>query len=400
MARKKTKPKRYFRNTPGPLSLDAIHEVFDSSPLDQYLERMKRLQREPLVDMDRSLWKDQNFPAKRQGGDGSRRWDAMQQRALNLQRVFDLQSSLLSLPTSRAIERQLPIRSTQVSQPAPPLDHFPFMDLPPELRKMVLQLTLQEGEPIGIRSHKPSSLNPDLRFPIRLTLMTSAFAGLRWNPIANRWTRIPSNNIPSLMRVSKQIREESAPIVYGDHVFHFRWMDDCNIFLHHIGKEMRFYLRRLYIDDFHLVRARQAFHLLLDARDLQSLEFGPRPVLKLVGCVYLTGDEMVLSWIAQAAKPLLQSMQAELNHDDDGGSRRRRRATTDPLSLIRFHKRAKCENCAKGMERGKCTQSLSGFLEGMRNTCADEEIQVRLIELGVRVATRCIMRERVDVGVD
>ncbi|KAI7153607.1 hypothetical protein KC349_g8232 [Hortaea werneckii] len=396
MARKKTKPKRYFRNTPGPLSLDAIHEVFDSSPLDQYLERMKRLQREPLVDMDRSLWKDQNFHAKRQGGDETRRWDAMQQRAFNLQRGFDLQSSLLSLRTSRAIERQLTIRSTQDSQPVPSLDHFPFMDLPPELRKMVLQLTLQEGEPIGIRSHKPSSLDRHLRCPIRFPLITSVFAGLRWNPISNRWTRISSTNIPSFMRVSKQVREESAPIVYGDHVFRFRWIDDCHIFLHHIGKDMRFYLRRLYIDDFHLVHARHAFHLLLDARDLQSLEFGPRPVLKLVGCVYLAGDEMVLSWIAQAAKPLLQSMQAKSNTDDPC----RRRATTYPLSLIRFHKRAKCGNCAKGMERGKCTQSLSGFLEGTRNTCVDEEIQVRLIELGVRVGTRCIMRERVDVGVD
>lgn len=52
MARKKTKPKRSFRNTPGPLSLDAIHKVFDSSSLAQYLERMKRLQRESLVDID------------------------------------------------------------------------------------------------------------------------------------------------------------------------------------------------------------------------------------------------------------------------------------------------------------------------------------------------------------
>ncbi|KAI6896470.1 hypothetical protein KC318_g8675 [Hortaea werneckii] len=321
----------------------------------------------------------------------------MQQRAFNLPRVFDLQSSLLSLRTSRAIERQLAIRSTQGSQPASSLDHFPFMDLPPELRKMVLQLTLQEGEPIGIRSHKPSPLNPNLRCPIRFPLMTSAFAGLRWNPISKRWTRIPSNNIPSLMRVSKQLREESAPIVYGDDVFHFRWMDDCHTFLHSIGKEMRFYLRRPYLDDFQLVHARHIIHLLLDARDLQSLEFGPRAVLKHVGCVYLTGDEMVLTWVAQAAKPLLQSMQAKLNTDDPC---RRRRATTDPLSLIRFHKRAKCENCAKGMERGKCTQSSSGFWEGMRNTCVDEEVQVRLVELGVRVATRCMMRERVDVDVD
>ncbi|KAI7163787.1 hypothetical protein KC316_g12910 [Hortaea werneckii] len=394
MAKKKTKPKRSLRNTPGPLSLKAIHKVFDSSSLAQYLERMKRLQREPLVDMDRSLGKDQNFPAKLQGGDGSRRWNAMLQRAFNLQRVFDLQSSLLSLRTSRAIERQLPLRSTQGSQPAPSLDHFPFMDLPPELRKMVLQLTLQEDEPIGIRSHKPSSLDSHLRCPIRFPLMTSGFAGLRWNSISNRWTRIPLNNIPSLMRVSRQIREESAPIVYGDHVFHFRWMDDSHIFLHSIGKEMRFYLRRLYIDDFHLVHTRHVFHLLLDARDLQSLEFGPRAVLKHVGCVYLTGDEMVLTWIAQAAKPLLQSMQAKLIASPQ------HRTTTDPLSLIRFHDRAKCGNCAQGLGRGGCTQSLSGFLEGMRNTCVDEEIQVRLIELGVRVATRCIMRESVDVGVN
>lgn len=45
-------------------------------------------------------------------------------------------------------------------------------------------------------------------------------------------------------------------------------------------------------------------------------------------------------------------------------------------------------------------QSLKGFMVGMRNTCVEEEVQVRLVELVVQVAILRILRERVDVGMD
>ncbi|KAI7084164.1 hypothetical protein KC356_g6951 [Hortaea werneckii] len=209
----------------------------------------------------------------------------------------------------------------------------------------------------------------------------------------NRWTRIPSNNIPSLMRVSKQIREEAAPIVYGDHVFRFRWMDDCHLFLQCIG-QMRLYLRHLYLDDFRPAYASYVLPLLTHARDLQSLEFGPRAVLRLTRSVCLTGEHMVLAWIDRATRPLLHGMQAKSAADP-------LRRTTDPSRLIRFDRRSRCENCARGMERSKCTQSLKGFLIGMRNTCVDEEEQVRLVELVVKASFLKIMRESVvHVGTD
>ncbi|KAI7260525.1 hypothetical protein KC345_g10033 [Hortaea werneckii] len=395
MAKKKTKPRRFVRHTPGPLRLDALRTLFDLSPQAQYLERMKRLQGEPLVAIDTgkyiaidtSLWKGENPPSELYNGDESDTASMLQQKMVHHK------SSLARLHTPKSTERQPTFGGTQAFQPAPSVDQFPLMDLPPELRKMVLQFSLQDGNTIGIRSLKSSPKSRKPRYPIRFQSKTPAYFGLRWNSVANRWTRIPSSNIPSLMRISKQMREESAPIIYGDHVFHFRWMDDCHLFLRCIGKEMRFYLRRLYIDDFRRADAKQAFQLLTDARHLQSLEFGPRAVLQHVGLVYLTGDEMVLTRIAEAARPLLQAMQAKFTAD------LQQYRTTDPLFLIRFHKRATCENCAKGMERRECMQSLEGFLEGMRNTCEDEAIQVRLIELGVRVSVRCIMRESfMEVG--
>ncbi|KAI7508910.1 hypothetical protein KC347_g5710 [Hortaea werneckii] len=258
---------------------------------------------------------------------------------------------------------------------------------------MVLQYTLQDGQAIGIRSHKSSSTDPEPRCLIRFPPTTTAHAGLRWNCISNRWTRIPSNNIPSLMRVSKQIREEAAPIVYGDHVFRFRWMDDCHPFLQCIG-QMRLYLRHLYFDDFRPAYASYVLPLLTHARDLQSLEFGPRAVLRLTRSVCLTGEHMVLAWIDRATRPLLHGMQAKSAADP-------LRRTTDPSRLIRFDRRSRCENCARGMERSKCTQSLKGFLIGMRNTCVDEEEQVRLVELVVKASFLKIMRESVvHVGTD
>ncbi|KAI7647796.1 hypothetical protein KC319_g11557, partial [Hortaea werneckii] len=330
--------KKTVRHTPGPLPLDALRVLFDSSPEAQYLERMRRLQGEPLVDND------------------------------------------------TAAERQLTIRSTQAFQPASSLDHFPLMDLPPELRKMVLQFTLQDGETIGIRSKKPSSVDREPRSPIRFPRTTPACTGLRWNSLAARWTRIPSSDIPSLMRVSKQIREESAPIVYGEHAFHFRWMDDCHLFLCCIGEEMRSYLRRLYIDDFRQAYAKYVSHLLTDARDLQSLEFGPHAVLRLVRSVCVAGEYMALAWITQAVRPLLLSMQAKLEADPQ-------RRTTEPTRLIRFQKRSRCENCARGLERSECTQKRKGVFDGMRSTCVEEEESVRLVELIVKVAVLQIMRE-------
>ncbi|KAI7497798.1 hypothetical protein KC367_g5614 [Hortaea werneckii] len=395
MAKKKTKPRRSFRHTPGPLPLDAIGTLFNSSPSAQYLERMKRLQGEPLehidpgqhIATDRSLWKDPESPAKLHGGDEGGMWDSMQQQVVHQK----IHSAFLHTPT--AVETQQTLPGTRASQPAPFLDRFALMDLPPELRKMVLQFTLQNGQTIGIRSHKSSPVYREPRYPIRFPSMTTAYTGLRWNSISNRWTRIPSNNIPSLMRVSKQIREEFAPVIYGDHVFHFRWMDDCHLFLQYIG-EMRLYLRRLYLDDFRPAYASYVLPLLTDARDLQSLEFGPRAVLRLTRSVCLTGEHMVLAWIDRAARPLLHGLQAKSAADP-------LRRTTDPSRLIRIQKRSRCGNCVRGMERSKCTQGVKGFLVGMRNTCVDEEEQVRLVELVVKAAFLKIMRESVvDMNAD
>ena len=251
---------------------------------------------------------------------------------------------------------------------------------------MVLQFTLQDGETIGIRSQKSSSVDREPRSPVRFPRTTPACSGLRWNSLATRWTRIPSSDIPSLMRVSKQIREESALIIYSDRVFHFRWMDDCHLFLCCIGEEMRSYLRRLYLDDFRPAYATYVFPLLTDARDLQSLDFGPHAVLRLVRSVCVTGENMAIAWITQAVRPLLLGLQAKLEADPQ-------RRTTDPARLIRFYKRSQCENCARGMERSECTQNLEGVFDGMRNTCVEEEDGVQLAELVVKVAVLEIMRE-------
>lgn len=107
MARKKTKPKRSFRITPGPLPLDVIRKRFDPSPLEQYHERMKRLQGGPLVDIDpgkyiatgRSLWRDQKFPIRLNDGDESGTWDALQQHVI-LQKSSSVSLRTVSAPST------------------------------------------------------------------------------------------------------------------------------------------------------------------------------------------------------------------------------------------------------------------------------------------------------------
>ena len=58
---------------------DALRVLFDSSPEAQYLERMRRLQGEPLVDndtgkymaIDMSLWKGEKSPSELYNGNES-----------------------------------------------------------------------------------------------------------------------------------------------------------------------------------------------------------------------------------------------------------------------------------------------------------------------------------------
>lgn len=80
-----------------------------------------------------------------------------------------------------------------------------------------------------------------------------------------------AKNKLALMLACKQLRDETAPIVYG-HNFHFPGTQVITHFLLQIG-QFRKYLVSLHSDTYNPVSARTMFHLLPEARGLERLSF-------------------------------------------------------------------------------------------------------------------------------
>lgn len=152
-----------------------------------------------------------------------------------------------------------------------PTASFRIMDLPAEIRTMIYAELFEESKDIAIHSHKP--YNQPCR-PVRGSFVSGPHAdraGLTWNQTTAKWEGQPPSAY-AILRTSKKIFEEAAPVAYGHNTFSFPLLSDVNLFLANIG-EMRSHLRHIGLgrNGWQVSYVRTVSNKLKDAKGLRTL---------------------------------------------------------------------------------------------------------------------------------
>lgn len=139
------------------------------------------------------------------------------------------------------------------------------MDFPAEIRNMIYECVLEFDGPVQMGTRKRVN-EPKRPVPIGTFSNDGEFKSFRKgnDPQA----------APVILRVSKQILQEAAPVLYGNNILRFYDLGDMRTFLERI-EGMRPYIRHLHVnkDGWYRSRARNCFKNLKDVTSLRTLAF-------------------------------------------------------------------------------------------------------------------------------
>ncbi|KAK4553680.1 hypothetical protein LTR86_009178 [Recurvomyces mirabilis] len=157
-----------------------------------------------------------------------------------------------------------------VLSPAENSHYFPFLDLPPELRKMIFDLLLGGESTISVETYKPPH-KP--RRPVTQGFMNAKHRRdkLKWDSTEGKWIGQKPSDL-SILRTNKQMRDEAGAAIYGRH---FDLIDSTGaaIFVDAIGN-FRSYLKHISItfgSRMYGTRVRAMFKHLVSSENLKSI---------------------------------------------------------------------------------------------------------------------------------
>ena len=151
--------------------------------------------------------------------------------------------------------------------------YFRILDLPIELRKMIYNFVIEEGEIIDISTWKPT--NQPYR-PVRSVFWQrdqtrKRNKTSRVNRSTGKWIGTPPDEM-ALMRVNHEFHQEAVTLLYSVPIFTFQDWGGLAVFLDTVGS-MRKHLRQIKLigEEWQKTKVARAANLLKDATNLRAL---------------------------------------------------------------------------------------------------------------------------------
>ena len=228
-------------------------------------------------------------------------------------------------------------------------DHFRFMNLPPEIRTMIYGLLLTEEAPVQIRTRQTNGRH---QRPVRESFLNTAeHKSYDKDSKTGKWIGMDPSSA-SIIRTSRIIHIEAAPILYGTNSFFLGQILDLGVFLNTIGKNRKYIKQMRLLSTYGKSTSRKvetAMEPLGRAIGLRLLQVH-HDMFCHQSCADL--DKEIMKSRVEAFKPHLRQILA-VKED---------RTVQEVVDMIQVTWQ-KCGMCSDGNKCGQCSNSWSGRIK-------------------------------------